>query len=69
MSKKELEDKIKQMEQRFELIYKICDENMFEDLDDIGYCMMLSSIAGICKNDFKTLDLVYRLNQGDKEDE
>ena len=65
--KKEIEilkEQVKDYEERFKVIKKIVEDNIFEDLDELSYCMMLSTISSVCDGKTGFISIL-----GDKEND
>ena len=57
-----LKETIKEYEDRFKLIKKIVNDNIFEELDSLSYACMLSTISDVCDGKTGFLEIL-----GDKE--
>ena len=59
-----LQQQVKDYEKRFKVIKKIVEDNIFEDLDNLSYCVMLSTISSVCDGKAGFLSIL-----GEKENE
>lgn len=62
----QLTNKIKEYEDRFKVIKKIVEDNIFEDINGLEYCLMLSTISSVCDGKTGFLDLIEGEDGEDK---